>query len=341
MTREANYSITPGQARLRCYSRALKDELLFQSESTEEELLKNPINHPKILAYKGQILGGRSHVRHYADWTDFLFNEYGPKKSCLSLGPGTGRVERYLIKIGFACHFDTIGLGCNVTLKKEAAVSASMGDLNFAELRADSYDFILCHGILHHLINLENIFEQINSAVKADGLILIYEYVGANRYQFSPEHLSHLRSILPDITLSNIPISSVFGFEAVRSADIMELIRAVFRGSCERSVEYGGVLFPLVVCSWPDASQHIDRILRLDTEISKRAELPPCYHMGVYRKSHGVVPRANPLTDKELRLMLSPPVRLYERLSRSKHRLRRILSLRTRFRSLLSMFSRV
>jgi len=67
------------------------------------------------------------------------------------------------------------------------AFSNLAADLNFAELQPDSFDFILCHGILHHLINLEFILAQINRALTRDGIVLIYELRGRRQVAVFPK----------------------------------------------------------------------------------------------------------------------------------------------------------
>jgi len=336
-----NYVITPQQSRLRAYIKAIIEEL--RQTGSEEGLKRCPINHPKILEYKGRILGGRSQVIDFADWTEFLFKEYGPRETCLSLGSGIGRVERYLIQIGFTQCFETIELNprCNLTARNaNSRIDAREGDLNFVELKPNTYDFILCHGVLHHLINLEHVLEQINRALKPDGVLLVYEYVGEARWQFSEARLSCLRKMFPQIKLRNIPLWKISGFESVRSDDLLGLIEAQFGKVRERSVNYGGVFFPLVTCNWRASQQRLKRILQLDAEVSQRGELRPCYHMGVYRKSKEVSARAIAWTDEQLKAKLLPALLVPQQLARIAYGLKHRVRLRTRVRSLLSHVQR-
>ena len=333
-----NYVVKPEQSYLPCYVKCLKEELLHTL--SEDALKRSPINDPTILQYKGRILGSKSHVSDFADWTGFLLEGYGPKHTCLSLGSGIGRVERYLIKIAFASSFETIELNPrHVAMAKltDGRIKAHEGDLNFIELRANTYDFILCHGVLHHLINLEHVLEQINYALKPDGLLLIYEYVGEDRWQFNEARLNRLREMFPDIKLNNPPIWKLSGFESVRSGDLLKLITTQFGRVCERSVNYGGVFFPLVICNWRSARRKIKRIVELDESVSQRLELEPCYHMGVYRKSSELLPQARPWTDEQLNAKLFPPMPVHQRLVHIGNCVRSKVRLRTRLRSLLAV----
>lgn len=332
-----NYTITPQQSRLRCYKRALREEL--RHTTTNVELGVCPINHPSILEYKASILGGRSQVSDFADWTWFLLKEYGPKKRCLSLGSGIGRVEKYLIKIGFTASFETIEINKQhnkMARNTDSHICPNEGDLNFVELKSNTYDFVLCHGILHHLINHERVLDQINQSLKPNGLLLIYEYVGENRWQFTEERLICLREMFPDFKLNNVPVWKADGFESIRSFDLLGLIEAQFGSSCERMVNYGNVFFPLVACNWSAAQSQLERILKLDAEVSQRSALPPCYHMGVYHKSNADSSRATPWTDEQLKRRLFPPLPVPQRLGRIGNRVRGTVRLRTRLHSLSS-----
>jgi len=335
-----NYVISPQQARSRCYAKAIKEEM---RQTYSEECMKTfAHNHPKILQYKARILGGQSETNDFADWTHFLLEEYGPRERCLSLGSGIGRVERYLIKIGFAEYFETIELNPRhnvMAMRTDSRINARPGDLNFLHLNPNTYDFILCHGILHHLINIEHVLEQINAALTPDGRLLVYEYVGQDRWQFGEETLAYLRKMFPDARLSNIPPWKVSGFESIRAGDLLRVITRLFGNVCDRSVSYGGVFCPLLICNWSLGRRDIDRVLRLDDEVSRSKEVPPCYHMGVYRKSNVALPRAVPWSNEEVETRLFPAVSLNQRFARMALTIRRVVRLRTRLRSIVSWVS--
>lgn len=332
-----NYVITPEQSRLRCYAKAIKEEI--QYTYNDECRVRFPHHHPKILEYKGRILGDRSQVSDFVDWMEFLPKEYGPKASCLSLGSGSGRVESYLVRIGFAPRFETIELNTreNVTaMRADNRLDAREGDLNFVQLKPNTYDFILCHSVLHHLINIEHVLEQVNLALKPDGMLLVHEYVGEDRWQFSEARLRRLGEMFPDVRLKSTPVWMVDGFEAVRSGDLLALITALFGQVCDRSVNFGGVYFPLVTCNWSAARQKIERVVKLDEDVSRNEELAPCYHMGVYRKSSAAVPRAVPWTDEQLRARLFPVLSASEQFLRLWYGVKNVVRFRTRLRSSLS-----
>lgn len=334
-----NYVITPEQSRLPCYLRAIKQECLHAA--SVEMLAHYPLSHPEIAAYKAGLLGGENDGTRYAGWADFLLDEYGPMERCMSLGSGSGRVEKHLIEIGFAKRFESIDLSqAQNTYAQNAGgtVDAQQGDLNFCRFPKQEYDFILCHGILHHLINLEHALGQINDALKPDGILLIHEYVGENRCQFTEHRLRLLAEMFPTIKLRNPPIWTVDGFEAIRSADLLNLIEKQFGATCQRSVSYGGVLFPLISCNWPDARRQLSSIIESDKRVSKERTLEACDHIGVYRKSDAPAPRAVPWTDRELIARLDPWIPLTQRPALLFNKLRLKVRLRTRLRLYYTQF---
>jgi SAM-dependent methyltransferase len=303
-----NYKISPQQAAGSAYQRALKDEL-SGGTVTLEDLGKIRINHPQILQYKAKVLGGRDEFKEYADWTDFLPRDFTPRRKCISLGSGLGRVEQYLVRRGFCPEIEAIELCADVNKEirlKDERVAVHPGDLNFARLPANQYDFVICHGILHHLINLEYILDEINQALTPDGLLLVYEYVGETRWQFSQERKSFIAGHFKDVKFRFPPRWTVPSFESVRSGELLGLLDAVFGARAERSVSYGGVYFPFVLSTGPSQDKWLPEVIRLDAEVSAGGRLPPCYHMGVYRKTSVPAPRAVPWTDEELVSNLSP-----------------------------------
>jgi SAM-dependent methyltransferase len=305
-----NLTVTPSQANSIWYRRALRYELFSGRVANPIDQQNSSLNNAEIIAYKGRILGHRQSLDDRDDWTRFLLDEYGTRKRCLSLGSGLGRVEQYLLKIGFTDKFDAIELCANendLMKIEEDNMKVLGGDLNFAELPENTYDFVLCHDSLHHLINLEFILEQINRSLKPDGILLVCEYVGETRWQFTPERMNFLRKMFPHLEFRVPELWEVRGFESVRSGDLLGLINQQFGDSADRSVSYGGVYFPLLICAPTHSDQDIKLAVEADAKVSSDRSLSPCYHMGVYRKSQCSPATASKWTDDDLREKLAPP----------------------------------
>ena len=278
-----NYVISPQQSRSKPYRQAMASEMAVWEYMDLESLRERRIDHPEILAYRGRILGKVDGATDYVSWASFLLREHGSRERCLSLGSGLGRMEKFLISTGFTSKFETIELSPHGNKKAriyEEGIEALEGDLNFVQLEPESYDFILCHGVLHHLINLEHVFGQLNRALKPNGLLLVYEYVGPTRWQ------------------------------SVRSADLLPLIEAQCGSSMIQAVSYGGVYFPFITCTDPSADIHMRRVIELDAQGSCDDRLPPCFFVGLFGKSCCAPVQATPWLDSELQARLHPPAPL-------------------------------
>ena len=122
----------------------------------------------------------------------------------------------------------------------EGIIEYNRKDLNVEAVgEANSYDFILGIGTIHHIERLEGLFQEINNAIREDGIFCMREYVGPCRLQFTDKQINICNRILeglPDYLkrdrdgiikkeVSRLSVESVVAddpSEAVRSEDIME-----------------------------------------------------------------------------------------------------------------------
>lgn len=78
----------------------------------------------------------------------------------------------------------------NKNLAKLTFICKSIYDFDFKE---NQFDIILFHSSLHHFKNVEILLkEKIKKSLKQEGLLVINEFVGANRLQFSNNQLSQI-----------------------------------------------------------------------------------------------------------------------------------------------------
>ena len=131
-----------------------------------------------------------------ADWVDHALSTHLagrlPLARCLSLGCGTGRLERQLDALGafVSCDAYDIAEG-SIQQARQAAASAgyqtidyAIADLNTVEFAEGHYDAVWAAGSVHHVTNLEHLFAQVARTLKPGGLFLLNEYIGPNRFQF-------------------------------------------------------------------------------------------------------------------------------------------------------------
>ena len=65
------------------------------------------------------------------------------------------------------------------TAKREGlAVEFRQEDLNFIRIAPARYDLIFAHAAIHHVINLEHLFEQIRAGLSSSGILHLTEVVG-------------------------------------------------------------------------------------------------------------------------------------------------------------------
>ena len=75
----------------------------------------------------------------------------------------------------------------------------SINDITTFEFKKNHYDIIVFDMILHHIKNVGNLLEKVKYSLKNDGLLLINEYVGPNRFQYTKEQLHKSNQILKTI----------------------------------------------------------------------------------------------------------------------------------------------
>lgn len=120
------------------------------------------------------------------------------------------------------------------------------------------YDGIMAHHSLHHVVELEHLFDVIYECIKPDAAFVTYDMIGRNghmRWPESLEILEHFWEMLPDRYKYNHQLKridykfvnhdcSIKGFEGVRSQDILPLMLKRFQ--FERFLGYGGLTDPFV-----------------------------------------------------------------------------------------------
>jgi SAM-dependent methyltransferase len=127
-----------------------------------------------------------------------------PLSRCLSLGCGEGGLERHLAALNAFqwCDACDIAPG-SIRRAQELAAAAgythigySVQDANYISLPPNHYDAVWASGAVHHFQRLEHVFAQVAQALKPDGLFILNEYVGPNRFQFPPYQRQAIQACL-------------------------------------------------------------------------------------------------------------------------------------------------
>jgi ubiquinone/menaquinone biosynthesis C-methylase UbiE len=164
---------------------------------------------PEIKEHWNTIISNNPKME-YADYVVDKYLKNDTNLKILSLGCGAGSHE---IKFAKHSNFSEItGIDLAPKLIGEANKNAQQN--NFKNLKYEVaniydcyfddsiFDVILFHSSLHHFKNLEKLLgEIIKKTLKENGLLIIHEYVGPDRIQWTKDQLSEvnsLLSILPD-----------------------------------------------------------------------------------------------------------------------------------------------
>ncbi len=147
---------------------------------------------PEIQRYQNRSVSGDPDM----DWIGHTLNAHFlgrlPMERCLSLGCGVGHLERKLASMnGFsACDAYDIAEESLAFARDLAAkhgyenIRYMSADINALMLPEGQYDAVWSNNALHHLTALENICRQVRRTLKPEGLFVLKEYVGPNRFQF-------------------------------------------------------------------------------------------------------------------------------------------------------------
>jgi SAM-dependent methyltransferase len=252
------------------------------------------------------ITGNRE--TYWVDWIRQRFFPEGDAGDALSLGCGAGHLDRILKQRGFRFRSFT-GLDISEGAIEQARTRAdeialapkiqySAVDLNHCELPPDSFDFIYFFQSLHHIDALEHMLGQCQRALRPGGLLMVNEFVGPSRFQWTDRQLemaSALLRLLPEELRRDLQDGGVKTevvrptimhmvthdpSEAVRSDEIERLVKAYFNVTSEWN--WGGTLNHLVFQSIaanfdPENAYHrsiIELLIHHENVLIREALLP-------------------------------------------------------------------
>jgi SAM-dependent methyltransferase len=202
------------------------------------------------------------------EWFEQAFADQLPFRRGLSIGCGTGVLERHLITRGICDEVDAFdGSLASVAVARQAlvaerisAVRYFVADFNLPAFPLRKYDIAFFHQSLHHVTYLERLFGALIRTIKKGGLVYLDEYVGPSRNDWSPRRIQLHRDVFEKLPREirqagplEIPIQQDDPSEAVRSSEILSELSIGF--SIVRKRDYGGnllsVIYPALRCPPP------------------------------------------------------------------------------------------
>lgn len=306
-------------------------------------------NHPVLIRHQNAVLGLES--AEETAWVGWLRETLGTFETGLSLGSGSGWVEAEMLRSGVVSTWQTVNLFHSRLQSIHRPPTGLAVDLNFARLPANQYSLVLCHGILHHIVNLEHLLSQVCSAVAPDGVVVVKEYVGEDKQQWSDAKIDYLSGRLrqeypgePWCSLTRKRLDNTESpFESVRSRDILPLLHACFSAGSIYERTWGVATYSIMLYGYFQARRHerlrrpefVERVLDFAVDVDREvyaqtdSALLPCHLFGVYRKPTSVPGwSVSPWSSRELRSRLAVP--LWQRGAISLRRMIRLLRRRWR-----------
>lgn len=235
------------------------------------------------------------------------------KSRVLSLGSGTGDWEVDLLeKEPSKLQFELIEINeelldvvKNYAIKHQLNLKATVSDVNKIQLEKEVYDLVVVRSSLHHFIELEHIFDQVNNSLVKNGeFLVIGEVIGRNGERLYPETKKAAQKIFDILppkfrynnytkeTDSEVPDidHSKDSFESIRSEEILPLLIKSF--VAKEYVTFDAFLSLLLDFRYGpnyDLNQSLDKsmvevITNLDIYNISTSKLKPTCLFGIFGK---------------------------------------------------------
>lgn len=212
---------------------------------------------PKVREYVNKAISGGT------AWPLEWFKATWPRryKRGLSIGCGTGALERGLLDLDLCEHVDAFDASSvSLAIAQSEADKHPQGsriryfqaDFNTVRLPTDTYDLVLFHQSLHHVARIERLLRHVARALQPEGLLYLEEYIGPSRgywtqrrfapyaalYQMIPREMRWFDALGP-------PINYDDPTEAIRSGEIVSRIVLGFEVAAFQG--YGGNVLSVLI----------------------------------------------------------------------------------------------
>ena len=246
--------------------------------------------HPVVRAAVMRRMTGHS-APEWIEWVKDRFLPDGVGRA-LSIGCSSGFSDRTAVTVGLCRAMDCLDVSPGaIALAEERARAAGLSglsyrvaDVNGEQLPPETYDLVLFAQSLHHMEALEHVLDQVRRTLRSRGWLVLNEYIGPSRLQWTDEQLAivnELLAVLPERLrqlggpggevrhrIGRVPLGDFAvgdPSEAVRSAEIVPLVSERFE-VVERRDFGGTILYPLLyrlTDNFDPANETENAILRL------------------------------------------------------------------------------
>ena len=307
-------------SRLSGYTRKLQSEMSFYKECEHVHELPDIFHYwsNKYLAPDMCRFGFSNPDEFFAyNIKRFMAESTKQRIRIVSIGSGNCdlelKISQKLVQWGldnfvFECvdiNADMLARGSEAASKAGLAESFRFSRDDFNSWKpSGEYEIIMANQSLHHVLNLEGLFDSIQKSLLADGVLLVSDMIGRNGHMRWPEAMRALRPFwneLPKEYRKNRLLNryekeyinhdcSDHGFEGIRAQDILPLL--IERFNFNFFYPFGNLVFVFidrpfghnfdVDADWD--KDFIDRVHACDEAGFVNGELKPCSMLAVLTK---------------------------------------------------------
>jgi SAM-dependent methyltransferase len=181
-------------------------------------------------------------------------------RSVLSLGCGTGRLERAMASLGIASSIDAVdGSVSSLDIARAKAaeeglsgIRYQLADLNHIRLPCGAYDAVVFHHSLHHVGSVEKLLDRVRGSLSSTGVLFLDEWTGPARSEWTTRELAAADSLFQAVPAAwrrwprlRAPVELNDPSEAIRSSAIRPAVHRIFSVVQERP--YGGHLLSVLL----------------------------------------------------------------------------------------------
>ncbi len=161
-------------------------------------------NIPAVKEYIDEAISGNAGINHRSYIKQTHLQQH-KNLTALSLGCGVGQNELAWAEMDIFQRIDAFDISAKriEQARRSAAekgceniVKFSVANAQNQDLGKAKYDLVLFEGSLHHFSPMEEILQKVNKCLKPGGLLVVFDFVGPSRFQWTERQLSVANALL-------------------------------------------------------------------------------------------------------------------------------------------------